>query len=98
MYLSMFVCMKEIDLFMRSFGYKFIICVIMYFPILHLHVFDITILLLGLSLKSLLTELNSRTPTLTPNPNEPRTLTPHLTLTNMALQTVNSSFHQYFLI
>ena len=32
------------------------------------------------TLKSLLTELNSRTPTLTPNPNDPRTLTPHLML------------------
>ena len=56
--------------------------------------FHIAILLLGLSLKSLLTQLNSRTPTLTPNPYYPRTLTLHFTLslTNIALQTVNSEF------
>ena len=46
------------------------------------------------TLKSLLTQLNSRTPTLTPNPYYPRTLTLtlHLSLTNIALQTVNSEF------
>ena len=59
----------------------------------------LAILLLGrLKYKILLTELNSRTPTLTPNPNDPRTLTPHLSLTNIALQTVNSAFHQCSLI
>ena len=49
------------------------------------------------TLKSLLTELNSRISTLTPNPNpnpnpdDPRILTPHLTLINISLQTVNSA-------
>ena len=48
------------------------------------------------TLNSLLTELNSRTSTLTltPNSDDPRTLThtPHLTLTNVASQTVNSAY------
>ena len=46
------------------------------------------------TLKSLLTQLSSITPTLTPNPYYPRTLTLtlHLSLTNIALQTVNSEF------
>ena len=44
------------------------------------------------TLKILLTELNPRTLTLTPNPDDPRTLTPLLTLTNLALQTINSAY------
>ena len=53
---------------------------------------SLSVLLLGLSLKILLTEPYSRTLTLTPNPNDPRTLILHITLTNIALQTVNSAY------